>query len=109
MRRFSVLVSAMQDGSISKCDGLEHEGKLWLVPQWHDVPAQGVTKPARLIRFDSLKHQHTPGSQYGVEYVVNYPIPTQLFDVRTPPKPTPGFECIEMPDIEFPMLDKKLS
>jgi hypothetical protein len=103
------MIIGVDDGTIAKCDGLEYEGKLWLVPQWYDVPAQGVTKPARLIRFDSLAHQGTPGSQYGVDYVVNYPIPKDLFDVRTPLKLIPGFECMEMPEIEFPLPKKKLS
>jgi hypothetical protein len=108
-RRFRALIIGAENGTIDRCDGLEHEGKLWLVPQWLDVPALGVTKPARLIRFDSLAHQHTPDLKYGVEYVVNYPIPKELFDVRTPLKPIAGFECVELPAIAFPLPNKNLN
>lgn len=100
------MVIGIENGAISKCDGIEHEGKLWLVPHWLDVPAQGVTKPARLIRFDLLPHQHTPNSQYGVEYVINYPIPNELFGVQTPKQAIPGFEFQELPEIALPLKDR---
>jgi hypothetical protein len=106
MRRFKALVIGVEDGTIGKIDGLEYEGKLWIVPQWCDIPAKGVTKPARLIRFDTLPHQVTPNSQYGVDFVLNSPIPKELFDLQTPKQAIPGFEFLEMPEIEFPMADK---
>jgi hypothetical protein len=106
MKEFKALVIASDDGSIAKGDGIEFDGKLWLVPQWYDIPAQGVRKPARLIRFDSLPHQHTPNSKQGVEYVINYPIPKELFALETPKQAIPGFEFVEMPEIDLPMVDK---
>jgi hypothetical protein len=109
MAIFKVMVIASDDGSIHKCDGIEHESKLWLVPRWLDAPALGETKPARLIRFDSLPHQHTPGSKYGAEYVINYPIPKELFEVRTPRQAIPGFEFEEFPEISFPLIDRSLN
>jgi hypothetical protein len=109
MRQFRAMVIGVEDGAISQCDGIEFEGKLWLVPRWLDVPAQGVTKPVRLIRFDSIPHQHTPNSQYQVEYVINSPIPKELFDVRTPIQTLPGFEFVEMPELTFPLPSKKPS
>ena len=109
MAIFKVMVIGVENGTIAKCDGIAFEGKLWLVPHWIDAPAQGVTKPARLIRFDSLAHQHTQGSKYGAEYVVNYPIPKELFDVPTPKQAIPGFEIRELPEIAFPMSDRTLN
>jgi hypothetical protein len=109
MRQFQVLVIGVEDGTINKCDGIEHEGKLWLVPRWLDAPAQGVTRPARLIRFDSVPHQHTPNARDGIEYVINYPIPIQLFEIQTPKQEVPGFEFVEMPELTLPLPGKKLS
>jgi hypothetical protein len=109
MRRFAVLAQGVENGTVYKYDGLEHEGKLWLVPQWLDVPAQGVTKPARLVRFDHLRHQHSPNAKDGIEYVINVPIPIALFDVRRQLKATNDIECKELPDISFPLPNKKLS
>jgi hypothetical protein len=109
MRQFKVLVIAPEDGALGKCDGVEYEGKLWFVPQWLDVPAQGVKKPARLLRFDTLPHQAKPNSPYQVDYVINYPIPHELFEIRTPTTPMRGFEWEEMPNLTFPLGDKMLN
>jgi hypothetical protein len=106
---FKVLVIDVENGTIAKCDGIEHEGKLWLVPHWLEVPAQGVTKPARIIRFDSIPHQRTPNSRQGVEYVINYPIPKELFGSQTPRQAIPGFEFQELPEITLPLKDRTLN
>jgi len=109
MRQFLALVIGLEDGTVSQCDGCEHEGKLWLVPRWLDAPAQGVTKPARLVRFDSVPHQHTPNAPNGFEYVINYPMPKHLFEVQTPKQEMSGFEFVEMPELTFPLPSRKLS
>jgi hypothetical protein len=100
-----VLVIGIEAGSISKCDAIEYDGKLWLVPRWLDSPAEGVTRPARLVRFDTNRHQATPNSPHNVDYVLNVPVPRELFDVRTPPA-IPGYEFLELPDLQFPLIDK---
>jgi hypothetical protein len=89
-----------------KCDAIEYHDKLWLVPRWLDSPAEGVTRPARLVRFDTIRHQATPNSPYKIDYVLNVPLPPELFDVRTPQE-IPGHEFLELPDIQFPLIDKK--
>lgn len=54
MQIFKVLIHvASQQHTI---DGLEYEGKLWLVLAWLDSPLEQATKPAVMIRFDSLPH-----------------------------------------------------
>src|ERR1700694_4313180 len=42
------------DGNQLLVDTIEHDGGLWLVPCWLDTPYPGMSKPARLIRLDSL-------------------------------------------------------
>lgn len=45
------------DGYVGKCDGIEHDGKLWLVPGWlrHETKKHAI--PKRMVRFDNLQHQ----------------------------------------------------
>jgi hypothetical protein len=73
MKILKALVIGVDDGGISKCDAIEFDGKLWLVPRWLDFPAQGLTKPARLVRFDTLLHQATPNSPQEADYVLTSP------------------------------------
>jgi hypothetical protein len=108
MRQFKALLIGAA-GTVAKMDGIEHEGKLWLVPHWLDTAAEGVTRPARLVRFDMLPHQHTPNSAYQADYVINYLIPKELFEIQTPRQAIPGFEFVEMPEIAFPLADKKMN
>jgi hypothetical protein len=56
VRKFKCLVG-LSDGVTVTCDGIEHEGKLWLVPEWLAHPNKPLAKPARIIRFDHFPHQ----------------------------------------------------
>lgn len=106
MKILKAMVGSADSGEIFQIDVIEHDNKLWLVPQWYDVPAQGVSKPARIIRMDTLRHQKiAPGGLHG-DYILNVPIPTALLNLPTPKQPVPGFEVQEMPEIIFPMKDK---
>lgn len=95
IRKFKVTV--IVGGDLSECDGIEWQGKLWLVPYWYDDKAAGVTTPARVIRFDSVAH-----GKSGEGYVVNDPIPKELFAVETPKQPVPGYEYVELPAMTKP-------
>jgi hypothetical protein len=99
------IVQSEDDGSLRELDIIEHEDQLWLVPHWYDVPAQGVTKPTRIIRLKSLRYQPPVGNHLG--YVVNTPIPTALLNVPTPKQPTFGIEVREIPDISLPLASKR--
>jgi hypothetical protein len=103
------MVGSADDGSIYQIDVIEHDKKLWLVPQWYDVPAQGVSKPARIILMDILPHQKNAlGSPYG-DYTLNVPVPTVLLNFPTPKQSVPGFEIQEMPEISLPMKDRTVN
>jgi hypothetical protein len=90
-------------GTIYKCDTIEHEGKLWLVPQWLDVPAKGVRKPRRLIRMDSLPHQPMTNPAYGLDYILNDGIPKAVLEGTAPSEQADEFEIVDLPEIEFPI------
>lgn len=104
LRSEKAIVHAKEDGSTYEVDLIEHENELWLVPHWYDVPAQGVTKPARLIRLKSLRYQPPAGV---LRYIVNTPIPKALLNLQTPKQSIPGIEVQEMPEISLPLLGKK--
>jgi hypothetical protein len=106
MKILKAMVGSADEGSLYQIDVIGHAKKLWLVPQWYDVPAQGVSKPARIIRMDTLPHQKSaPNSPYG-DYILNVPIPTVLLNLPTPKQSVPGFEVQEMPEISLPMKDR---
>ena len=109
MKILKALVGSADSGLIFQIDVIEHDQKLWLVPQWLDSPAEGVSRPARIIRMDILRHQkNAPNSPYG-DYILNVPIPTVLLKLATPKQPVYGFEVQEMPEISFPMRDRTLN
>lgn len=104
IRSEKAIVQSEDDGSFHEIDLIEHDNEIWLVPHWYDVPAQGVTKPARIIRLKSLRYQPPVGNR---DYVVNTPIPTALLNLPTPKQSIAGIEVQEMPEISLPLLGKK--
>jgi hypothetical protein len=106
MKIFKAMVVSA-DGPLYQIDVIEHDKKLWLVPQWLDSPAEGVSRPARIIRMDTLPHQkNLPGSPYG-DYVLNEPVPTELLNLQTPKQPIDGFEFQEMPELSVPLSNRR--
>jgi hypothetical protein len=106
MKILKAMVGSADSGELFQVDVIEHDRKLWLVPHWLDVPAQGVSKPARIIRMDILPHQkNPPNSPYG-DYVLNVPIPKALLNPQTPKRTIAGFEVQELPEITLPLKDR---
>jgi len=87
------------EGEIVQCDTIEYEGKFWLVGEWLDSPELGVTKPKRLICLETLPHQKTIGSKHG-DFVLNHPIPREVFDGQIPQKSEVVYVVVEDPDIQ---------
>ena len=50
IKQFKVAVAVRSE--IKTIDGLEYEGKLWLVSLWADNLRQKISKPEIMIRFD---------------------------------------------------------
>ena len=103
MRILKVIVQIADDKSNGMCDAIEHEGRIWLVPHWLESPTRAETKPSRLIPLDILQHQTLPaGNPYGADYIVNDPMPKQLFDETIPTQLAKLFQVVESPDIVIP-------
>src|SRR5262245_31938639 len=83
-------------GGIDRMDTIEHEGKLWLVPYWRDIPGGKWTMPGRLIRMDSLPHD-----KFREDFVLTGPVPKELFDPQNQEPEAPGYEVVDRPQIRF--------
>jgi len=98
IRRFTVLVAS--GTGMFTVDGLEFGGKLWLVPKWIAEVNGPNLKPARMIRFDTLRFQR---GALGHEYMLNAPIPQAVLD-----GPEAGqYEILEGDAISFGILDER--
>ena len=91
--------------SIDRCDGIEHDGRDWLVPKWLDTPDGEWTTPERIIPVDRL-----PGTQKtnfaGVSYIVGTPIPKALFSGPTSQQLLDRYGVILNPPIRVALLTR---
>ena len=102
MRIFKALVHMIDDGSLGECDVIEYQGRKWLVPSWIESPSEGLTMPKRIIPLDSFAHQEmAPGNPYGVDLVLNAPLPRELFDEEIPQELATRVGAVERPDISI--------
>ena len=90
-------------GAIQECDAIKYDGKLWLVPQWLDEPGRGTTKPRRMIRIDSLPHQPMTNPAFGLDFILNGPLPKAVLDGAATPEQAAQYEIVELPEIEISM------
>lgn len=74
MKRFTAMIAVEGSSSIDNCDGIEYEGRDWLVPLWLDTPDGEWTSPERIVPLDQLP-QTQKGNFAGASYVVGAPIP----------------------------------
>ena len=84
-------------GAIQECDAIRYDGKLWLVPQWLDEPGRGTTKPRRMIRIDSLPHQPMTNPAFGLDFILNGPLPKAVLDGVATPEQAAQYEIVELP------------
>jgi hypothetical protein len=82
------------DGAIHKVDTIRWKDSFWLVPNWLDTPDGKHAMPTRIIRLDTIRH-----APMGNDFVVQSPMPKELFGDRTPKEPIAGYEYLELPNI----------
>ena len=100
IRLFKVWLS-IGGKDVQSCDGIAWKGKLWLVPVWLDEKATGAPTPARIIRFDSLRHD-----TFRDGYAITDPLPKELFDLSPRQQSVPGYEYIDLPGLSLPAGQK---
>lgn len=105
MKIFKVLVLA-DNTQPYIIDMIEHENAFWLVPEWIDMPLEGVTKPKRIIRAEK-DNLLKPAPQYQADYALKTAIPIGILDCEPLPQGAHGFVVIDFPqEISRPLGTK---
>lgn len=99
MRILAVAVQIEEDGSMFRCDAIDYEGKIWLVPEWLASPAEQVQRPARMICVDGLP-TITLSPAYRVDFALHKPIPKAVLEGR---EKSPSLVVLEAPDLSVPI------
>ena len=95
------LIGGNQPG-IHHMDAIEYEGQVWLVPEWLDFHADGVTMPTRIVSLANIPHDRT--SVPGMEIVVSFPVPAGVFFGSLREDAERSYTVVERPDIRLPIL-----
>ena len=83
-------------------DTIEHEGMLWLVPEWIDTPCKGWSRPARIVCLSGLDYIRAPvGSPDQYVLRSQNPMPKSVLSGQIPPQLASQYVVIDHPDIEF--------
>src|SRR5436309_1102869 len=91
------------DGMVSSMDVIEHQGIFWLVPQWLDNIAAGVSMPRRIVSLATIPHERMRGNP---DFAVSYPVPKSVFDGTAPSEIAGKYVVIELPEILVPIIPK---
>ena len=83
-------------------DTIEYRGGFWLVPGWIETRRQGWLAPVRLIRLSRpIQFEDVGANNPGHQFLVNVPLPKQLFDPTVPMQLREKYEILDEPDLEF--------
>lgn len=91
--------------SIAKMDVILHEGRHWLVPNWYENKDEGWRTPERIVLLDAIPHDHLPQNR-DWQFVVNAPVPKELFFDADPSKAGKQYVVRLMPGFRIPLAGK---
>lgn len=99
------MLGSDDDGQILICDTIEHEGGLWLVPEWRINKTQRWRTPIRIILIDQLRHQRMRGSlsHRKADFLLTDTMPKSVLDGPSHSSGGVELELGESPDIHFPL------
>jgi hypothetical protein len=100
MKIFKTIVMIEDDGSIGPCDTIQYEGRLWLVPEWLEVPSEQKTVPTRIIGLAPDRFQK-PNQKYRADYFLTGSISKALLAGQIPIELKGQVVVIERPDIKI--------
>jgi hypothetical protein len=105
--RLHKVIVGFEDGVMGGCAGIEHEGRVWLVPNWLPFQDEGYVKPERMIRLDQFQFQTFdppatgPGPLAGANFAVNDLLPKVLFFGELSPQQRTRYGILMRPDLKF--------
>jgi hypothetical protein len=77
-RTINVTLHIEGDAALYQCNAIEHEGEVWLVPNWIPSPAEGYAIPERMIPLRRFRHQMFENRSG--DLLINIPVPRALID-----------------------------
>jgi hypothetical protein len=98
-RTINVTLHIEGDAALYQCSAIEHEGEVWLVPNWLPSPTEGYAIPERMIPLRRFRH-HIFESRSG-DLLINIPVPRVLIDGPLSPELTAQFDVLEPPQLKF--------
>ena len=101
MKILKTIIGIEGESVMLKADTIEHDGKLWLVPKWIELPTEGHKTPARIICLDTLQYQKAPPAY--ADFALTAPMPRVVLEGHDPAPAERGYLVVEMPDIRVPM------
>lgn len=105
MKILKTVVTFDDDSDLYRADTIEHQGQMWLVPEWTDSPAEGWRMPKRIVCLNTMPHERTDGMS-GDDFVLQWRIPKCVFDGQIPTGTKAKYVIVENPDIRVPTSGK---
>jgi hypothetical protein len=99
---FRVLVHYADQFGISVADGIEYQGKRWVVGRWLENKTEKYRTPERIICLDDLGCYSTPNSSKS-DFALFAPLSKGVCEGTVPPASGSRYVVIERPDIRFPL------
>jgi hypothetical protein len=82
------------------CDTIYYEDTLWIVAEWIESTETKQMRPTRIVRLRGLPHERSQIP--GITWVINSPLPRDVFYGKGSPLPTSGIVVVDRPEIVFP-------
>lgn len=83
-------------GKVFLIDTIEHEGALWLVPEWVEVIDPPGQEPKRAIRLTGLDYE--PSANPDADFALKTTVSIGILDGTTRPEEADGFLVVDRPD-----------
>lgn len=90
----------LDTGVPGECGAIEHDGALWLVPNWVPHPDKGYTTPERMIPLAKFGYQ-VIGRPEELNLLIAGQVPSTLLLGPIPSHMRVLFGVLERPDIRF--------
>jgi hypothetical protein len=105
--KYYKIIFGFENGQMNACGGIEHEGKIWIVPTWLPHPDEGYAKPERMIPLNLFRFQKFdppptgPGEFAGADFAINDPLPKRLVHGEPTRQQMRKYGVLMNPDLKF--------